>query len=84
MSAAEGIASDGPQSPYPKKKGKLSYNEFYKFREELDAKIKTSDDQLGTIENDAKQAKLMIEKYIPQINTITTDLNESKTNIYKL
>ena len=49
MSAAEGLISDGPQSPYPKKKGKLSYNEFYKFREELDAKTKTSDDKLEAV-----------------------------------
>ena len=43
------MGSDGPPSPYPKKKGKVSYSEFYKFREELDAKLKTSDDQLGQL-----------------------------------
>ena len=31
-----------PNSPYPRKKGKLGYDEFYKFREELDAKWKAS------------------------------------------
>ena len=42
-----GIGSDrAPNSPYPRKKGKVSYDQFYKFREELDAKWKTADDQV--------------------------------------
>lgn len=39
-----------PDSPYPKKKGKLGYEEFYRFRDELDAKLRTQEEQITNLE----------------------------------
>ena len=46
-------------------------------------KLKTSDEQLVVVERENFDSKALLQKYIPQINTISNDMGELNTSMYK-